>query len=167
MLLSKDRELRKGEGKHKRRDFKTTEEKQMKKPVLFMVMIFFAMTAANVFAGGESLESIFYSLDVDKDGKVTREELCAYYADTVVCAERFYFYDQNDDDNLSLEEFVGLADKPELVFVNIDIDKDGKITKEELCEVYDDVAFCEERFIHYDRNGEGYIILKEFEVVFK
>jgi hypothetical protein len=30
-----------------------------------MVMIFFAMTAANVFAGGESLESVFYSLNVD------------------------------------------------------------------------------------------------------
>ena len=139
----------------------------MKKLVLFMVMIFFAMTAANVFAGGESLESVFYSLDVDKDGKVTREELCAYYTDTVVCAERFYFYDQNDDDELSLEEFVGLADKPESVFVNIDVDKDGKITKKELCALYDDMAICEKRFIHYDRNGDGHIILQEFVVVFK
>ena len=139
----------------------------MKKLVLFMVMIFFAMTAVNVFAGGESLESIFYSLDVDKDGNVTREELCVYYTDTEVCSERFYFYDQNDDDKLSLEEFVGLADKPELVFVNIDVDKDGKITKKELCAVYDDMAICEKRFTHYDRNGDGYIILKEFEVVFK
>jgi len=139
----------------------------MKKLVLFMVMIFFAMTAANVFAGGDSLESIFYSLDVDKDGKVTREELCAYYTDAIVCTERFYFYDQNDDDKLSLEEFVGLADKPELVFVNIDVDKDGRITKKELCAVYDDMAICEKRFIHYDRNGDGYIILQEFKVVFK
>ena len=139
----------------------------MKKLVLFMVMIFFAMTAANVFAGGESLESIFYSLDVDKDGNVTREELCVYYTDTEVCSERFYFYDRNDDDELSLEEFVGLADKPELVFVNIDVDKDGKITKKELCAVYDDMAICEKRFIHHDRNGDGYIVLQELEVVFK
>jgi len=139
----------------------------MKKLVLFMVMIFFAMTAVNVFAGGDSPESIFYSLDVDKDGKVSREELCAYYTDTVVCTERFYFYDRNDDDELSLEEFVGLAGKPELVFVNIDLDKDGRITKKELCALYDDVAICEKRFIHYDRNGDGYIILKEFEMVFK
>jgi len=149
------------------RNFKTKEEKQMKKLVLFMVMIFFAMTAVNVFAGGDSPESIFYSLDVDKDGKVSREELCAYYTDTVVCTERFYFYDRNDDDELSLEEFVGLAGKPELVFVNIDLDKDGRITKKELCALYDDVAICEKRFIHYDRNGDGYIILKEFEMVFK
>jgi len=139
----------------------------MKKLVLFMVMIFFVMTAANVFAGGESIESIFYSLDMDKDGNVTREELCVYYTDTEVCSERFYFYDRNDDDKLSLEEFVGLAGKPELVFVNIDTDKDGRVTKKELCALYDDVAFCEKRFIHYDRNGDGYIILKEFEVVFK
>jgi len=139
----------------------------MKKLVLFMAMIFFAMTAANVFAGGDSLESIFYSLDVDKDGKVTREELCAYYTDTVVCTERFYFYDQNDDDKLSLEEFVGLADKPELVFVSIDVDKDGRITKKELCAVYDDMAICEKRFIHHDRNGDGHIVLQEFKVVFK
>jgi len=147
--------------------FKTKEEKQMKKLVLFMVMILFAMTTANVFAGGESLESIFYSLDVDKDGKVTRDELCAYYTDTVVCAERFYFYDQNDDDQLSVEEFVGLADKPESVFVNIDVDKDGRITKKELCALYDDMTICEKRFIHYDRNGDGHIILQEFKVAFK
>ena len=139
----------------------------MKKLVLFMVMIFFAMTAVNVFAGGESLESIFYSLDKDKDGNVTREELCVYYTDTEVCSERFYFYDRNDDDELSFEEFVGLAGKPELVFVNIDVDKDGRITKKELCALYDDVAICEKRFIHYDRNGDGYIILQEFKVVFK
>jgi len=149
------------------KNFKTKEEKQMKKLVLFMVMIFFVMTAVNVFAGGENIESIFYSLDMDKDGNVTREELCVYYTDTEVCSERFYFYDRNDDDKLSLEEFVGLAGKPELVFVNIDVDKDGKITKKELCALYDDVAFCEKRFIHYDRNGDGYIILKEFVVVFK
>ncbi len=139
----------------------------MKKLALFMVMIFFAMTAVNVFAGGESIESIFYSLDMDKDGNVTREELCVYYTDVEVCSERFYFYDQNNDDKLSLEEFVGLAGKPELVFVNIDTDKDGRITKKELCALYDDVAFCKKRFIHYDRNGDGYIILKEFLVVFK
>ena len=41
------------------KNFKTKEKKQMKKLVLFMVMIFFVMTAANVFAGGESIESIF------------------------------------------------------------------------------------------------------------
>ena len=139
----------------------------MKKSVLFMVMIFFAMTGTNVFAGGETLESIFYSLDLDKDGKVTQEELCVYYTDTVVCAERFYFYDRNDDDELSLEEFVGLADKPKSVFVNIDVNKDGRITKKELCALYDDMTICEKRFIHYDRNGDGHIILQEFVVVFQ
>jgi len=45
-----------------------------------------------------------------------------------IYAERFYFFDRNDDDRLSPEEFVGLADKPESVFVNIDLDKDGRIT---------------------------------------
>ena len=84
-----------------------------------------------------------------------------------IYAERFHFYDRNDDDRLSPEEFVGLADKPESVFVNIDVDKDGKLTKEELCAVYDDMAICEKRFIHYDRDGDGYIILQEFKVVFK
>ena len=139
----------------------------MKKLVLFMVMILFAMTTTNVFASGESLGSVFYSLDVDKDQKVTLGELCAYYTDMVVCAERFYFYDQNNDNELSFAEFVELADKPESVFLNIDVDKDGKITKKEMCTVYDDMALCEKRFIRYDRNGDGHIIFQEFEAVFE
>ena len=41
------------------------------------------------------------------------------------------------------------------------------VMKKELCALYDDMAICEKRFFRYDRNGDGHIILQEFEVVFK
>ena len=81
----------------------------MKKIVLLLLLAVFVLTAAPVFAASEkpeNPEAVFVSIDVDKDGKVTRQELCAIFADKVGCEEKFIVYDKNGDGYIVKEEFV-------------------------------------------------------------
>ena len=56
--------------------------------------------------GKPSPEAVFESIDVDDNGKVMKEELCALYTDTAVCEEKFEFYDKNGDGYVAHDEFV-------------------------------------------------------------
>lgn len=57
-------------------------------------------------ACGELPEMVYYSLDTDMNGRVTKEELCALYTSEVVCAEKFTYFDQNKNGFILEEEFV-------------------------------------------------------------
>lgn len=49
---------------------------------------------------------MFYSLDVNNDGTVVREELMLIYPGTVILAEKFTYFDENGDGTIVEEEFV-------------------------------------------------------------
>jgi Ca2+-binding EF-hand superfamily protein len=49
---------------------------------------------------------MFYSLDVNHDGTVVREELMIIFPDTVILAEKFTYFDANGDGTIVEEEFV-------------------------------------------------------------
>jgi hypothetical protein len=49
---------------------------------------------------------MFYSLDMNNDGTVVREELMIIYPDAVVLAEKFTYFDENGDGAVVEEEFV-------------------------------------------------------------
>lgn len=59
------------------------------------------------------------------------------------------------------------GEEPQAVFISLDVDKDGKVTQKELCVLYTDKVACEKKFIAYDKNGDGYIVLEEFVAAFK
>jgi hypothetical protein len=78
----------------------------MRKAVVLLFMAVFVLTAVPVFAGGESPQAIFYSLDVNHDGRIVKEELCALYPDKAVCERKFIIFDQNGDGFIVIREFV-------------------------------------------------------------
>ena len=49
---------------------------------------------------------MFYSLDMNHDGTVVREELMIIYPDAVILAEKFTYFDENGDGTIVEEEFV-------------------------------------------------------------
>ena len=49
---------------------------------------------------------MFYSLDVNHDGTIVREELIIIYPDMVILAEKFTYFDENGDGTVVEEEFV-------------------------------------------------------------
>jgi hypothetical protein len=49
---------------------------------------------------------MFYSLDVNHDGTVVREELMIIFPDAVILAEKYTYFDQNGDGIIVEEEFV-------------------------------------------------------------
>jgi hypothetical protein len=51
-------------------------------------------------------QAMFYSLDMNHDGTVAREELMIIYPDTVILAEKYTYFDQNGDGTIVEEEFV-------------------------------------------------------------
>jgi Ca2+-binding EF-hand superfamily protein len=56
--------------------------------------------------GGETPQAVFESIDVNDDGSVVKEEICAFYKDATVCEEKYTQYDENGDGYIVLEEFV-------------------------------------------------------------
>ncbi len=49
---------------------------------------------------------MFYSLDVNHDGTVVKEELMIIYPDKVFLAEKFTYFDKDGDGDIEMEEFV-------------------------------------------------------------
>jgi hypothetical protein len=54
----------------------------------------------------EYARAMFYSLDMNHDGTVVREELMIIYPDTVILAEKFTYFDEDGDGTIVEEEFV-------------------------------------------------------------
>ena len=80
----------------------------MKKAVSLLLFAVLVVMAVPVFAGGDSPEAVFISLDVDKDGRLVQKELCAYYTDAVVCRKKFILFDQNGDGYIVQKEFIAV-----------------------------------------------------------
>jgi len=54
------------------------------------------------------------------------------------------------------------AQDPEAVFMAMDTDKDGKISKAEFLAFYKNKVRAEKMFVVYDQNGDGYIVKEEY-----
>jgi hypothetical protein len=54
----------------------------------------------------EYARAMFYSLDMNHDGTVAREELMIIYPDMVILAEKITYFDENGDGTIVEEEFV-------------------------------------------------------------
>ena len=78
--------------------------------ILFLVCVFM-VTSVAVFAGGETPQEVFYSLDVNKDGRVIKEELLVIYPDKTVLEERFIEFDKDGNGYVELHEFVQYYNK--------------------------------------------------------
>ncbi len=60
----------------------------------------------SAFDEGEAAQAMFYSLDVNNDGTVVKEELIVIYPDMVILAEKFTYFDKDGDGDIEIEEFV-------------------------------------------------------------
>ncbi len=60
----------------------------------------------SAFDEGEAAQAMFYSLDVNNDGTVVKEELIIIYPDMVILAEKFTTFDNDGDGDIEMEEFV-------------------------------------------------------------
>ena len=79
----------------------------MKKFALIALLsLFLPGTLCACGDGKPSPETVFESIDVDHNGKVMKEELCALYSDKAVCEEKFEFFDKNGDGYVAHDEFV-------------------------------------------------------------
>ncbi len=78
----------------------------MKKLVSLLLVGVFVFVAVPAFAGGETPQEVFYSLDVDKDGKVIKEELIAIYPDKAVVEQKFTIFDKDGDGYIVIDEFI-------------------------------------------------------------
>jgi hypothetical protein len=56
--------------------------------------------------GDQAAAEMFYSLDMNHDGTIAREELMIIYPDAVILAEEYTHFDQNGDGTIVEEEFV-------------------------------------------------------------
>ena len=83
----------------------------MKKLISLLLIGVFVFVAVPAFAGGETPQEVFYSLDVNKDGKVIKEELIVLYPDKAVVEKKFTLFDKNGDGYIVIEEFVELYEK--------------------------------------------------------
>jgi hypothetical protein len=73
---------------------------------LFLLSGVLCFAAYACGGGGEAPQAVFESIDVNDDGSVVKEEICAYYTDATVCEEKYTLYDENGDGYIVLEEFV-------------------------------------------------------------
>ncbi len=55
---------------------------------------------------GEAAQAMFYSLDVNHDGTVAKEELMVIYPDMVILAQKFMTFDKDGNGYIVIEEFV-------------------------------------------------------------
>lgn len=120
----------------------------MKRILTAMLLVLFctAISSAN--------DSDFKKIDKNNDGKISKKE----YIDTVVI--NFNKIDKNKDGFLTKNELkaIGRIDA-EKFLKEEDINKDGKISKEEF------IKAAEKRFKLLDKNNDGFIDKKEWNDV--
>ncbi len=85
--------------------------KIMKKVLILLLVSVFMFTAVAVFAGGETPREVFYSLDVNEDGRVIKEELMVIYPSKTVLEEKFTIFDKDGNGYVELHEFIELYNK--------------------------------------------------------
>ena len=61
---------------------------------------------SSAFDEGEAAQEMFYSLDVNNDGTVVKEELMIIYPDAIILAEKYTYFDKDGDGTIVEEEFV-------------------------------------------------------------
>lgn len=132
------------------------------------------------FKAGEhprgNVEKLFNVKDADKDGFLTKEELCSKgmgheKCSMMKCDECFVKMDADKDGKISLAEFKTIehpGGNPEKLFKLKDADKDGSLTKEELCSkgmMHENrpMMRCEDNFAKMDTDKDGKLSLAEFK----
>jgi len=83
----------------------------MKRLVILVLVCVFMFAPVAVFAGGETPQEVFYSLDVNKDGRVIKEELMVIYPDKTVLEKKFIEFDKNGNGYIEIDEFVEFYNK--------------------------------------------------------
>lgn len=112
----------------------------------------------------QSPEALVLRMDLDQDGLLSLDEYEAANG-TLVAGGRsrriFAAWDGDGDGRLSLEEFA--AKPPQVEFHQKDADADGRLTYEEYAPGVpaDKVAAVRERFRTMDRDGDGWVTLRE------
>ncbi len=121
---------------------------------------------------GEAAQAIFYSLDVNHDGTIAKEELMVIYPDMIIVAEKFTSFDKDGDGDIEMEEFVDAystfdeGEAAQAMFYSLDVNHDGTVAKEELMVIYPDMIILAQKFMTFDKDGDGYIVIEEFVDVY-
>ncbi len=86
--------------------------KRLKTALIFLLVCVFMFTpVAVVFAGGETPQEVFYSLDVNHDGRIIKEELVIIYPDKTVLETKFIEFDKNGNGYIEQDEFIEIYKK--------------------------------------------------------
>ncbi|MCP4261566.1 MAG: hypothetical protein GY774_29295, partial [Planctomycetes bacterium] len=128
--------------------------------------------AYSAFEEGEASLSMFYSLDVNHDGTIAKEELMVIYPDAVIAAEKYTTIDKDGDGDIEKGEFVEAysaldeGQAAQRIFYSLDLNHDGTVAREELMVIYPDMVIVTEKFTTFDKDGDGGIEIEEFVEVY-
>ena len=116
-----------------------------------------ALAAAFVSAGCQTAGDRFAKADKNKDGKLTSDEASDYVVISV-----FESLDANKDGVLALSE-CAVEGAPATVkdFQKRDLNKDGKVTREEAIQYGRTKGNVKKAFPQADKNKDGYLTRKE------
>ena len=62
----------------------------------------------SAFDEGEAAQAMFYSLDMNNDGTIVKEELMLIYPDMIILEEKYTFFDRDGNGYIVMEEFVDI-----------------------------------------------------------